>query len=133
MNVTVSTDALELVAAVNEHWGLPTPHDASRREVFGDYGAPSGGGFLRYDPTTAGWDRLEEDTSIGLFACDWPIEDQLEVSMLIESLKPYRPSAYPDNRSQKASQPPFLYQGWTFAWVFVPELRRWELAPLGRH
>lgn len=132
MNVTVSTDALELVAAVNEHWGLPTPRDASRREVFGGYSAQTCGGFLLYDPTTEGWDRLDEDTSIGLFASDWRIEDQLKVSMLMESLEPYRPSAYPDDRGRTVRQPPFLHQGWEFAWVFVPELKRWELAPTGR-
>lgn len=62
----------------------------------------------------------------------WTVRDKREVRERIEYLFKLPRPPLPVAVDRKAMTAPFVYDGWLFAWQYFPEMKRWELAPLGR-
>ena len=76
------------------------------------------------------WHEVENDSpmSFGLESA----EEAKKIEKTIDHLRHLTPPSPPLNLDVRSSSTPFMHEGQLFAWMFFPELRRWELAPLGR-
>lgn len=122
MSLRVSSDDLGLLAVVEKEWGLPTPQNPREREIVGPYHADGARGYLLYEPDNGSWGAFTANDG----RRDWPSAE------LINFLDGSYPTSLPTDLDREARDPSFTYEGYRFAWVFIPVLKRWELAPLGR-
>lgn len=130
----VTVESAEIHVDLVQTLGLPTVTDPLHVELFG-YHYIDTLIHWAFDPVTQAWDVKRERArpGIDLLPCDlWTDEEGREVSAKIALLNNMAAPPFPADVRKKLTEPPFLYEGWLFAWTFIPELKRWELAPLGK-
>ena len=118
-----------------EDFGLPTPSQCYFDEVFGWYHVPNETRYWTFSPRKRQWDvKVEETRATKLITApaSWTAKDRSDVWRKLKDLSFLTPPSLPRNPAKKVSKKPFVYDGWFFAWTFIPELRRWELAPLDK-
>lgn len=132
MYVTISSAALHL--EMTEEFGLPTPTNSEISEVFGDYHVGNGPRFWFFDPQKQLWDVISERTLHSTVApcANWDEQERSEIARVLVGLDMMATPPFPEETEQKIWQPPFIHAAYIFAWVFLPELKRWSLAPLGK-
>ena len=130
MSIYINEKSLTAVAEIVSEYGLPTPCDPRHDELFGEYSTQSFEGFIHYDAESTSGTAIA--SRFGRNIATVPAEDQMRVSDLMSELKYIRPEGCPEESTRPASLTPFTYCGWNFAWMFFPELKRWELAVFGR-
>lgn len=118
-----------------EDFGLPTPSQSYFEEVFGCYHVLDETRYWTFDPINRLWDvKVEENRPAKLIAApaSWTAKDRKDVWKRLRDLSYFAPPSLPRDPTRKMTGKPFVYDGWLFAWTFLPELRRWELAPLDK-
>lgn len=117
-----------------EAFGLPTPASSEIAEVFGWYHVGNGPRYWHFDPQKQLWDVKSERTLHSKVApcANWSDKERGEIASALAELNMMEPPRFPDKAEDKVWEPPFLFGPYMFAWVFVPELKRWSLAPLGK-
>lgn len=130
----VTTESAALHLEMIEAFGLPVPASEEMAEVFGGYHVGNGPRYWHYDPHKQLWDVKSESTLNARVApsASWDEKERGEIARALSELDSMGSPPFPENTEQKASEPPFIYGSYVFAWTFVPELKRWSLAPLGR-
>lgn len=130
----VKTDSAALHLEMVEAFGLPVPASEEMAEVFSGYHVGSGPRYWHYDPLKKLWDVKSEAILNSRVApsSSWDEKERGEIARALADLDLMSPPTFPENTEQKASEPPFIYGSYIFAWVFLPELKRWSLAPLGK-
>ena len=133
MKISVDLADLPAIACIERTFGIPTPQDAGTDEVFGPYLGSSGEGFLVYNG------KRGDLSYRGMCDCTTPLlasadiyqdADREQIVEMIHELRSTAPTYVPAQKGITVGRP-FFYERWQFAWLFVPELQRWELAPLG--
>ena len=130
----VTTESAALHLEMIEAFGLPTPASSEIAEVFGGYHVGNGPRFWHFDPHKQLWTVRSERTlhsRIGP-SKSWNDEERAEIASALSDLSMMEPPRFPDNVDEKASEPPFLFGSYVFEWTYLPELKRWSLAPLGK-
>lgn len=132
MYVTTSAAALHLEMV--EAFGLPTPTNPKVAEIFGDYHVGSSPRFWKFDPQKQLWDVKSERTLYSTVApcADWTDDERDEIAHAMVALNMMEAPPFPEKTEQKIWEPPFIHESCIFAWVYLPELKRWSLAPLGK-
>lgn len=123
----IEIDSAPLFFRIVERFGLPEVTSRHEDEVFGSY--PADGerlAFLRYSPANERWDVFA-DPAPGDDA--WVSNEQIELAFIQALEERLRPPP-PEDRSRRVQREPFVYSGGRYAWTFLPELRRWAVAPL---
>lgn len=133
MYVTTGSAALHLEMV--EEFGLPTPTNPEMAEVFGDYHVGNGPRFWKFDPQKQAWDVKSERTLYSTVApcAGWTKDERFEIAHALAGLRMMATPPFPENVDQKIWEPPFIHDSCIFAWVFLPELKRWEIAPIGKY
>lgn len=109
-------------------WELPCLKDENCSEIFAR--DPQGSRHY-YDAETKLWSRKEDSSAENILLSDWSSDQEFEALMIMEDLCLMAPDSFPSDCTKISRQAAFIYQDWKFYWVFVPELRRWSLAPVG--
>lgn len=132
MYVTTSSAALHL--EMEEAFGLPTPTNPEVVEVFGFYHVGNGPRFWKFDPQKQLWDVISERTLGSTVApcANWDEDERDEIARVLAGLDMMGTPPFPEEMERKIWEPPFIHESCIFAWVFLPELKRWSLAPLGK-
>jgi hypothetical protein len=134
----IDSKSAGLHAHLEEAFGLPTPTDSQRIEVFGlyhtTYGNHEGPRFWCFDPLTRTWSVKAEETRD-----DWAPslhglkpDEQRDLSRSFRDLSLMERPPLPRDLTMRLNGEPFIFSGYIFAWYFVPELGRWELVPVGK-
>lgn len=115
-------------------FGHPNPTETQHTEVFGWYHADNETRYLAYDPVDGSYDVLTSDNQwlYPVLSGEWEEDDLEEIRQCLDSLQFLPRPSFPDDLTVVSRSDPFAYEGWLFAWFFVPELRRWELGVLER-
>jgi hypothetical protein len=132
MNIKVDIDAVTFVGKLIEQFGMPTVQDEGYDELVGPYSVYDDSGYLKYSAATRTWYKVEETVRDGgaLMPFDgMRAEERDDVWTLISMANHAPPKRFPADTSKATLLNPFVYQGRLLAWMFVPELKRWELAP----
>lgn len=96
--------------------------------------------YLFYNPFCGHFDSVKVNQTdeflnrhgSNLTPSSWTSKDKREVRERVEYLFKLPRPPLPENINEQAMTAPFVYDGWLFAWQYFPEMKRWELAPLGR-
>lgn len=116
---------------LKDNFGIPQT-TSDMIELFGQYCGNDHWCFWMYDPEAQFWSRHE-------IVCRMPEfegitrEERDAFQKVNEQLAELPAPPLPADRSTVHREKPFLYKGFTFQWLFIPELGRWEILPLGRY
>jgi hypothetical protein len=132
--IRIPANQLAVMDCIVRTTGMPTPRYEMEDEIIGPYKHDNQEGFLKYHAGESAWSWIN---------CDEPIpgiaempgvqgDSLLELREALYTLSSLTPMELPDDRTKLIMGEAFTYAEWRFAWAFVPELKRWELAPLGR-
>lgn len=130
----VTTASAKVHAQLEEMCGLPDVTDLDHVEIFGPYNVADERKFWIFDPADKLWD-VAGDSEGGDYLMDlaWPSDDEtlIEIADCLDTLKTMRPPSLPQRTGIKHENAWFTFNGYRFRWIFFPELKRWEIAPLG--
>ncbi len=132
--VRIPVEQISVFDEIVELVGMPEPSKQTSDELIGPYMLGCRSGFVMYHADDASWSWVSgsrmfvnSDDIDGLTE-----ENRLKMIEVFDEVKEYPPIALPEDRSKVTLGRPFICNDWRFAWAFMPELKRWELAPLGR-
>jgi len=129
----VSTDHALSFSKLEASFGVPVP-TSGMVEVFGVYCGPYHWCYWSFNPRTQIWARHEIGYSRVAPEYDGILdEDREPYRKASDWLAELAPPALPDDRTMPQREGAFLYMGFLFQWLFIPELGRWEMLPLGRY
>lgn len=130
----VTTDSAALHLEMIDAFGLPTPASSEIAEVFGWYHVGNGPRYWHFDPHKQLWHvRSERTLHSRVGPCtSWNDQERTEIASALAELNMMEPPRFPDKPDDRMAEPPFLFGSYMFAWLYVPELKRWSLAPLGK-
>jgi len=117
-----------------QYFGLPNPTEREYEEIFGWYHADGDTRYWAYNPQTTAFHIVSTDGQWirPELAGEWGEADLEEIRQKMDSLQFLPRPPLPDDPTIAVRGEPFAYEGWLFAWFFVPELRRWELGTIER-
>lgn len=125
-----TADALSFTK-LEEAFGIPST-TSGMIELFGQYCGPDHWCFWAHDPDAKLWKRHEIIDRTPEFA-GITREEQERFRQVFQELSELAAPPMPRNISVICRGKPFLYTSFMFQWIFIPELGRWEILPLGRY
>ncbi len=127
---------LEAASTMNnliECFGLPEAADQRYEEWFGYYHFEGDMLFVAFDPLTDTWDiKRNNNEKHQQLAPIWGKDETSNAAEHMSLLAMTSPPPLPADVSEATRSQPFVNNGWLFQWFYFPELKRWELAPIGR-
>lgn len=129
----VKTASAKVHFQLEELFGMPEITDPINIETFGPYYLGEPAIFWTHDPKTKIWSveyaRHEGDNDI---AISWlpNIEDVPDFTSTMDVVRTMARPCQPDNEDIRHDGVKFIYDCVMFQWIFFPELRRWEAAPI---
>jgi hypothetical protein len=120
--------------AMVKAFGLPVATQCRCREIVGWYHYDDETCYWEYSPQTDSWRVIGEGDwfNRNLFDLQWTDAERHEVADLMKRLQFMAAPLIPARPEMPAHSEPFVFEGWLFAHYYFPELKRWELAPIGR-
>lgn len=120
-----------LLVRLVEQVGLPEVTARHDDEMFGPYSFEGRPTFLRYRVSEDAWDALA-DEAVPDDDDDRLITDEEVEAVFIRCLERGPTPPLPSDMGARTEDEQFIFVGARFQWIFFPELKRWELAALGR-
>lgn len=112
-------------------WGRPTPMDQQYEEWFGWYHIEDDSRYWSYTPQTQTWRVISATYDRHPVGAEFSDEDRKQIGKDMKILADCPPDD-PEDPGVRAEMPPFLHNGWLYAWYYFPELKRWEIGLLGK-
>lgn len=129
----VTTASAKVHFQLEELFGLPEITDPVNIETFGPYHLSDGARFWTHNPNTKVWsvEYARDDDDIDI-AISWlpSIEDVPELTSCMDIVRTMVRPDLPENENIRHEGAKFIYERMMFQWMFFPELKRWEAAPI---
>ncbi len=116
---------------MEEAFGLPSLTDPAASEVFGPYKLEGDTLFWSYDGERAAWDVVEAETPYDRIHLDREVAVHEAVVDRFEQLRELPRPSFSSTPNVLHRGESFVFNGWRFAWYWIPPLARWELAERG--
>lgn len=125
----VAVENAALLARFTETFGLPDVIGRFEDEMFGPYPFEGRSMFLRFRYEDSEWVPLANtDGSNDNRDAAISADDAEKLKCLEGAPRP----PLPTDLTKRRQDEPFVFCGLLLTWIFFPELRRWEVAPLAR-
>lgn len=134
----VNINAVSRHVEMEEAFGLPKTSNRSYEEIFGCYHVLGETCYWSYRPAEKAWDvKVSDDNNEPNrdvrvpHSPLWSETERLELQDKLRALA-YLPQPKLPKKSKWKSRPPFIFEGWLFAWIFDVKRDRWQISPIGR-
>lgn len=123
--INATPDALRVIEKFHETLSIDDEYDV----IMGWYHCEGCTNYLLYDQSLQRWELKIDERDLGI---EEPDEEMREIKERINSLFAYPPPPLPADLTIPARGASFVHEGWKFSLFYFPELRRWEIGPIGR-